>query len=446
MQKTTSVSIGGRAFTCDQAAYDVIRKYLERCGRKLGDNPDKDEILSDIERSIADHIKDSLHDEVVSESLAEKTIKAIGEVDTDDNEDTEKKAEDEDVSDTLKRAWHRLRNIEPDKSRKILFGTAAGIGKEFDIDPFWIRVAFILITFGWGSGIFLYFIVSFLIYNKGRTMQTASELIKEAERTIQARPYEKALRQFFKVIWYSVRLVVAGIALALFMAAAIGLTSIVFMLITNPNRLSVVGAYRDWLQVVWIMSAGLSVVLPTFLVFIAAARWKKVLKAVGVMAFVWLAMIIVAVASSIANVPRLRTWAIDHNLQTPYIFVTKLNNKPIDVCFSPNGGCSILTTVKTKTNSVCSYPVYDRAKVEGMNGLRYQAVDQDWKLKTISLPQPVSDKTICDYVDKVLSDNPYSQAIFTDRPQSDVFMDSLNKDGVYVNTPTYQFDYLIADR
>ena len=444
MQKTTSVSIGGRAFICDQPAYEVIQKYLARCGRKLADNPDKDEIIEDIEHSIAEHLRESSKDEVVSEKLAHATIAAIGEVDSEEPEANEEK-QDADPWFKIKAAWKRFGRVEPDKSRAILFGTAAGIGKEFDIDPLWVRLAFIALSLGRGSGVFLYLIISFLIYNRGHSAQTAANLIKEAGQSVSIQPYERAFRKFFKAIWYSIRLVVAAAALALFMVTAIGLTTVLFFLITDPARLGVFGGYRDWLHILWLISVGLAIVLPTFMLFIAAARWKRVFKAIAVLVVVWLAAIIFGAASSFANIPRLRDWAVEHNVQNPYLYVTKIQGKPIDVCVSARGDCSLLTSVRWMKNDACSYRVYDRTRLEARYGLRYHEAGSDWVMRTKYIPQPMTDEAVCSEVAALQKETPAKDLIFTDRPYYESFVVSEKQGDTFVDSQVYALDYLEAE-
>ncbi len=55
------------------------------------------------------------------------------------------------------------RKLHRSRSQKIIGGVAGGIGEYFDIDPVFIRAAFILATFGWGSGIIAYIILWIIV-------------------------------------------------------------------------------------------------------------------------------------------------------------------------------------------------------------------------------------------------------------------------------------------
>ena len=443
MQKTTHVNIGGRAFVCDQEAYDVIRRYLDRCARRLANNPDKDEIVQDIEQSVAEHLKESLKTEVVDKKLAEATIEAIGEVESDDAESASSE-----TAESVRGFFERFRYIEFDKSRKIIFGTAAGIAKEFNVDPLLIRLGFLLLCFAQGWGLVLYGLVSLYVYFKPSPHFTAQELIEEAKKDVRLKKYERVLRSFVTVITTIVRISVGAVALVVFLAGSIGLATLLMYLITDPQKLNIIGAYRDWLQVLWIVSCGLLIIIPSFMVLMAAMRprKRKSIRAGLVLTILLLASIIGAGASSAVAIPRLRTWAIDHDIKNDYLYVTKLENKPVSVCFSLNGNCGPLVDSGFVQNSVCSYPTFSGEKIESLGMLRYRSFGTDWILKTKNVPFPVSDETVCKVVQELYKEYPYSSIIFTDRPYTDTLMYHSEVNGYATDTPVYQLDYLIADR
>jgi phage shock protein PspC (stress-responsive transcriptional regulator) len=54
MQKVVIVNLNGAAYHLEESAYSALGAYLERAERQLVDNPDRAEILGDIEQAIAD--------------------------------------------------------------------------------------------------------------------------------------------------------------------------------------------------------------------------------------------------------------------------------------------------------------------------------------------------------------------------------------------------------
>ncbi len=57
MNKVITINLGGTAYQLEEGGYDVLRNYLETATARLQGNPDRDEILSDIERAIAEKFR-----------------------------------------------------------------------------------------------------------------------------------------------------------------------------------------------------------------------------------------------------------------------------------------------------------------------------------------------------------------------------------------------------
>ncbi len=57
MNKVITINLGGTAYQLEEGGYDALRAYLETAAARLQRNPDRDEILSDIERAIAEKFR-----------------------------------------------------------------------------------------------------------------------------------------------------------------------------------------------------------------------------------------------------------------------------------------------------------------------------------------------------------------------------------------------------
>jgi len=57
MNKVITINLGGNAYQLEEGGYDALRSYLDAAGRRLEGNPDRDEIIADIERAIADKVR-----------------------------------------------------------------------------------------------------------------------------------------------------------------------------------------------------------------------------------------------------------------------------------------------------------------------------------------------------------------------------------------------------
>jgi hypothetical protein len=57
MNKVITINLDGIAYQLEEGGYDLLRTYLETAAARLKGNADRDEILSDIERAIAEKFR-----------------------------------------------------------------------------------------------------------------------------------------------------------------------------------------------------------------------------------------------------------------------------------------------------------------------------------------------------------------------------------------------------
>jgi len=53
MNKVISINLNGNAYQLEEGGFEALRAYLDTAGRRLESNPDKAEIIADIEEAIA---------------------------------------------------------------------------------------------------------------------------------------------------------------------------------------------------------------------------------------------------------------------------------------------------------------------------------------------------------------------------------------------------------
>ncbi len=89
MQKVISINLNGNAYQLDESGYDVLREYLARAERELSANPDRVEIMADLEQAIADKCQKFLgpHKSVVNAGEVERIVKEMGPINAAAGED-----------------------------------------------------------------------------------------------------------------------------------------------------------------------------------------------------------------------------------------------------------------------------------------------------------------------------------------------------------------------
>ena len=191
MKKTINVNIAGRIFYVEEDAYSVLDTYLKEVKAHFEKFQDSEEILKDIETRIAEQLMPGTKDAtpIVNLETVQKVIATMGSPKdfTETEEGLPKKEPGKQQSQEPPNRTKFFR----DTDNAILGGVASGIAVHFDMDPLWIRLAFVLVTLAGGSGILLY-IVLWIIMPPAET--TSQKLEMRGDRlTLEA--IEKSVKE-----------------------------------------------------------------------------------------------------------------------------------------------------------------------------------------------------------------------------------------------------------
>jgi phage shock protein PspC (stress-responsive transcriptional regulator) len=161
MRKVILTSLGGKAYHLEEAASEQIGAYLEHAGRTLMGNPDRAEILADLEQAIADKCDSFLgkHRNVVTAEEATQVLRELGPVQGD--------ASGDDV--TAAFAGPRRRRLMRLPSEGMVGGVCAGFGAYFSLDVVWVRLAFVLFTVITGGTWILVWLAMLIVMPAART-------------------------------------------------------------------------------------------------------------------------------------------------------------------------------------------------------------------------------------------------------------------------------------
>src|ERR1700683_3447381 len=89
MNTVIIINLNGNAFHLEEPGFASLRAYLEHAQAQLKDNPDKAEIMADLEQAIADKCAHFLrpHKNVLSATEIDEVIKEMGPVQSDSGAD-----------------------------------------------------------------------------------------------------------------------------------------------------------------------------------------------------------------------------------------------------------------------------------------------------------------------------------------------------------------------
>ena len=319
MKEVKKCSISGVAFTLDADAYEALEAYLESLKRTYGESNDGAEIVADIEARIAELILSTQDNtRIVEKPLILNIIQQMGPA--------------EDISDATDTDLHNdtpriPRRLYRDTENAKLGGVCAGIGKYFDIDPVWVRMALFLpllfSCFGWipflhwaspmfGNlfGVFLicYFIMWFAVpaartarqkleMNGERiTAQSIGETTTAAANNdpdAKAKPIvAEAVSIFGKVVLILLKLFAGLIVFGLIMLACALIIGLIAILIGGPETLNLDWNLSLWVPILGIVIALIPTILLIYVLMCMIASRKPGGKVVLVIFILWILTII----------------------------------------------------------------------------------------------------------------------------------------------------------
>ena len=203
MNKVITINLGGTAYQLEEGGYDTLRTYLETAAARLQGNPDRDEIVSDIEQAIGEKFRALLgsHKTVVVAKEVTAVLDEMGPIEADsgagaDPRAGEAKARAESGGPGPAQAERPAgqpgtpRRLYRIKDGAMLAGVCNGLAAYVNIDPTLVRLAFVLLTMVWGSGVLVYLVLA-IVVPKARSPEekaaasgepfTAQEFIRRAK-------------------------------------------------------------------------------------------------------------------------------------------------------------------------------------------------------------------------------------------------------------------------
>src|SRR3974390_2647091 len=169
MRQVITVSLNGRAYQLEDDAYALLAAYLADAARALSGNPDREEIVADLEQAIADKCDRCLgpHKTVVVRAELFRVIEEMGPVDggasatTAPPESGQATASFASAPDRASPAPKRLYQI---SEGAILSGVCNGIAAYLGVDVTIVRLAFVvLVLLTGGAAVLGYLVLMFIV-------------------------------------------------------------------------------------------------------------------------------------------------------------------------------------------------------------------------------------------------------------------------------------------
>ena len=189
MNKTVNINLAGIFFHIDEDAYAKLQRYLEAIKRSFTNSQGRSEIISDIEARIAELFTERMKTEkqVISIKEVEEVITIMGQ--PEDYLVDEEIFEDEPKAKTSGSSRKLFRDTE----NAYVGGVSSGLGHYFDIDPLWIRLAWVILMFGFGTGFFVYILLWILM----PAAQTTADKLAMSGKPVNITNIEQKVKEGF---------------------------------------------------------------------------------------------------------------------------------------------------------------------------------------------------------------------------------------------------------
>lgn len=193
MRKVTLVSLGGKAYQLEEGAHEQIAGYLDRAARTLAGNPDRAEILNDLEQAIADKCDSFLgkHKNVIAADEAVQILREMGPVQAGagaeggasrprfEDAGTPQADEAYQYAGEPGHVTMRRKRLMRIPSEGMVGGVCAGFAAYLNIDVVWVRLGFVLLTLCTGVW-FLVWLALLIVMPSARTPEQIASVRGDA--------------------------------------------------------------------------------------------------------------------------------------------------------------------------------------------------------------------------------------------------------------------------
>ncbi len=177
MNKVITVSLNGNAYQLDEQGFEALRAYLASADARLESNPDKSEIVSDIEQAIADKCRRYLnpHKSVVVAAEIDRILSEMGPVEGETaGTETGRAGERRATSDAQPRA-EAPRRLYQIREGAMISGVCNGLAAYFNVDVTIVRIIFVAVTILTGGlWILAYILMMFIIPDANTSEERAA--------------------------------------------------------------------------------------------------------------------------------------------------------------------------------------------------------------------------------------------------------------------------------
>ncbi len=171
MNKVLNINLGGLPFTIDDEAYRMLENYLQSLHNHFRASEGYEEIMNDIEARLAELIKEGMGKRgIVTHQDVKNAVSVMGKPEdfgAESVDETHSSSSEGSHTEGSKKSnsasggtpFQTGKRLFRDDAHKMVGGVCSGLAAYFGINVVWLRIAWAILFFFAGSGLFLYIIL-----------------------------------------------------------------------------------------------------------------------------------------------------------------------------------------------------------------------------------------------------------------------------------------------
>jgi len=189
MKRVININFQGRVIPIEESAYETLKQYTESLSKFFANEEGKEEIINDIEGRIAELFAETLKkgSTCICDDDINKIIASIGrpeEFETEENI-VQEQLGNKNNTNYQNTSFDRERTrLYRDESDKILGGVCGGLAHYLRVDASIIRILFVLLGFGGGSGFLIYILLWIILPSRSLQANLTKRLYRNPEEKV----------------------------------------------------------------------------------------------------------------------------------------------------------------------------------------------------------------------------------------------------------------------
>jgi len=193
MKKVININFQGQVIPIEETAYEMLQLYVASLRNYFAGEEGRDEIINDIESRIAELFGEQLKKGAacITDDEVKRVMHSMGRPEdfdpVEDNDNYSAKGENAGSSYSSGHAFtdtEGKRRLYRDEQDKIIGGVASGLANYFKIDPAIIRVLFVALFFGGGSGLLIYILLWIILPSRSLVTNIRKRLYRDTEEKV----------------------------------------------------------------------------------------------------------------------------------------------------------------------------------------------------------------------------------------------------------------------